>query len=85
MHINFLKRYDFYFKDLDKITFVPEEWPKGYMAYFIDKNHEKSQEQHRISTLIFVLLAFFLCLLILLSIIALATFWKRQCMPGMSH
>ena len=85
MHINFLKKYDFYFKDLDKITFVPEEWPKGYMAYFIDKNHEKSQEQHRISTLIFVILAFFLCLLILLSIIALATFWKRQCMPGMSH
>ena len=70
---------------MDKITFMPEEWPKGYMAYFIDKNHEKSQEQHRISTLIFVLLAFFLCLLILLSIIALATFWKRQCMPGMSH
>ena len=85
MHINFLRKYDFYFKDLDKITFVPEEWPKGYMAYFIDKNHEKSQEQHRISTLIFVILAFFLCLLILLSIIALATFWKRQCMPGMSH
>ena len=85
MHINFIKKYDFYFKDLDKITFVPEEWPKGYMAYFINKNHEKSQEQHRISTLIFVILAFFLCLLILLSIIALATFWKRQCMPGMSH
>ena len=85
MHIIFFKKFDFYFKDFDKITFVPEEWPKGYMAYFIDKNHEKSQEQHRISTLIFVILAFFLCLLILLSIIALATFWKRQCMPGMSH
>ena len=71
---------------MDKITFVPEEWPKGYMAYFINqqKNRENSQE-HRISTLIFVILAFFACLLMLLSIIALATFWKRQCMPGMSH
>ena len=38
MHINFFKKYDFYFKDFDKITFVPEEWPKGYMACFIDKN-----------------------------------------------
>ena len=83
MHINFLKKYDFYFKDFDKITFVPEEWPKGYMAYFI--NQQKKSQQHRISTLIFVILAFFSCLLMLLSIIALATFWKRQCMPGMSH
>ena len=72
-------------QDLQIMTFLGEavEWPKGYLAYFI--SNSASKEENFISTLVFVIVIFFSILLIVLSIIALLTFVKRQCMLGMSH
>ena len=71
-------------QDLQIMTFLGEavEWPKGYLAYFISNS---AKEENFISTMVFVIVIFFSILLMVLSIIALLTFVKRQCMLGMSH